>query len=252
MGTLETSAPARIEAHAEIASTPRSEIVEEPTAPRVTGSVAPPEPKTNPRSTHERLSSDSPFTVQVPRTLRPVSTANVPMPAPAETPREQPSVRASTPVAGEEVTTYVEPAPVVHSANSDVVNESTTTTTASDMPATPAQPKPPVANQRAEHQQLKPVHTESVVPNATPIPRVERVDGPTRSEPSPPSALPVHLPPVAANTARQEQPRVHIGSLEVLVNNHPRIPTVRPAAAPARSERLNLEKRYLDRFRLRH
>jgi len=80
------------------------------------------------------------------------------------------------------------------------------------------------------------------------------VDGPSRvqaAEPSPPPATPVHLPQ-AIGTIRQEQPRISIGSLEVLVNNHPRIPTTRPAPAPSRSEKLNLEKRYLDRFRLRH
>ena len=59
-------------------------------------------------------------------------------------------------------------------------------------------------------------------------------------------------PPAAGNTTRQDQSRVHIGSLEVLVNNHPQITPVRPAPAPSRTERLNLEKRYLDRFRLRH
>jgi hypothetical protein len=72
------------------------------------------------------------------------------------------------------------------------------------------------------------------------------------AEPSPPPAPPVHLPPVTSNATRQEQSRVSIGSLEVLVNNQPRVPTARPAPAPSRSERLNLEKRYLDRFRLRH
>jgi hypothetical protein len=64
--------------------------------------------------------------------------------------------------------------------------------------------------------------------------------------------MPVHLPPAPSNATRQDQSRVHIGSLEVLVNNHPQIAPVRPAAAPSRTESLNLEKRYLDRFRLRH
>jgi hypothetical protein len=64
--------------------------------------------------------------------------------------------------------------------------------------------------------------------------------------------VPVHVPPVAGSTPRQEQSRITIGSLEVLVNNHPRVTPARPAPAPSRTESLNLEKRYLDRFRLRH
>jgi len=63
--------------------------------------------------------------------------------------------------------------------------------------------------------------------------------------------MPVHLPPATGNATRQDQSRVHIGSLEVLVNNHPQVTTVRPAPPPSQTESLNLEKRYLDRFRLR-
>jgi hypothetical protein len=65
--------------------------------------------------------------------------------------------------------------------------------------------------------------------------------------------MPVHLPAVASNNiTRPEQSQISIGSLEVLVNNHPKVTTSRPAPAPSRTERLNLEKHYLDRFRLRH
>lgn len=241
--TLETHAPARTQESAEIASTTKSEISEEPSAPRVTTRVAPHEPKQNPRPPVERLSSESPVTVHLPRTLRPISTASVPAPAPAEAPRR----RAPTPVVHEEFTANNEPTPPIYSADTDVVKESANKTT-----DTPAQPKTPVAD-RVE-QVHKPAHTETLLPDTTPIPRVDRVDGPARqsAEPSPPPALPVHLPPAAGNTTRQEQSRISIGSLEVLVNNHPRVTTTRPAAAPSRSERLNLEKRYLDRFRLRH
>lgn len=243
LDTLETHAPARTQESAEIASTTKSEITQESSAPRVTTSAAPHEPKPNPRPPVERLSSESPVTVHLPRTLRPISTANVPAPAPAEAPRR----RASTPVVHEEFTTNNEPTPLAHTANTDVGKESANTTT-----DTPAQPETPVPD-RVE-QVLKPVHTETLLPDTTPIPRVDRAVGPAgqTAEPSPPPAMPVHLPPAASNTTRQEQSRISIGSLEVLVNNHPRVTTTRPAAAPSRSERLNLEKRYLDRFRLRH
>jgi len=129
---------------------------------------------------------------------------------------------------------------VVHSANTDVATDSATA-------EPPAQPKPRVAD---PVQAPVPVHTEATLPDAAPIPRV---NAPPKysAEPSPPPALPVHLPPAAGNAARQEQSRVHIGSLEVLVNNHPQVTTVRPAPPPSQTESLNLEKRYLDRFRLR-
>ena len=230
--TLETSAPARTEERGEIASTLKLTHPEETTAPQDTTLAAPLEPKPRPRPTHERLSSDSPFTVHVPRTLRPISTASVPTPAAAE---PQPRVRASTTVGPEEFTINQEPTPVV---NSEIKDSATA--------STPAQPKPRVADQTPT-----PVHTEATLPDTASIPRV---DAPPRysAEPSPPPALPVHLPPAAGNATRQEQSRVHIGSLEVLVNNHPQITPARPAPAPSRTESLNLEKRYLDRFRLRH
>ncbi len=249
---VETHAPARTEPRAEIASAPKSEISEEATAPQVTTSVAPHEPKPNPRPPLERLSSEPPFTVHVPRTLRPSVAPQVPQ-DPADRPlREQTKTRESTTVGPVESTIGEEPTPIVHSTESDVseINQSVTAQ-ANTTELTP-QPKPSVAETTRKHQ---PVHTETtLLPDTTPIPRVDRVDGPPKysAEPSPPPAMPVHLPPIAANAARQEQSRISIGSLEVLVNNHPRIPTVRPAAAPSRTERLNLEKRYLDRFRLRH
>ena len=229
--TLETSAPARTEERSAIAANPKPQAAEEPKT-RHDSTVAPPlEPR--PRPTQERLSSDSPFTVHVPRTLRPITTPNIPTPPVDERAR----VRASTTVAPEESTTSDEPAPIVHPANTDLAIAS--------MPA-----KPRVAD--PDHAPVpRPVHTEATLPGTAAIPRV---DGPPRysAEPSPPTALPVHLPPAAGNTTRQDQSRVHIGSLEVLVNNHPQITPVRPAPAPSRTERLNLEKRYLDRFRLRH
>jgi hypothetical protein len=233
--TLETHAPARTEEHAVVPATAKFEARPKTTAPHNETLAAPVEPKPQPRPTHKHLSSESPFTVQVPRTLRPITTANV---AKAdEPPREQPHVIASTTVGPEQFTINEEPAPIVHSANTDVATES------ADMPA---RPKPPVADPTRA-----PRAAEATPPNTAPIPRM---DAPPRysTEPSPPPAMPVHLPPATGNATRQDQSRVHIGSLEVLVNNHPQITPVRPAPAPSRTESLNLEKRYLDRFRLRH
>jgi hypothetical protein len=230
---FETPAPAR---SAEIASTPKLEVTEEssttPTQDPKSASSAVPKP----RPLQERLSSEAPFTVSVPRTLRPISTENIQPTVPTEPPRERPRVQAST--------TREEPTPIVHSTDSDVkeVKESVMTEVRSA-----------VANPIEEHQAPIPrlVHTEVTAP----IPRVDRVDGPPRltvAEPSPPSALPVHVPPVISSVTKQEQSRITIGSLEVLVNNHPRVTPSRPTPTPSRTERLSLEKRYLDRFRLRH
>ena len=229
--TLETSAPARTEEHAAIASTPKPEADEETKTTHDATLVAPLEPKPRPRPTHERLSSDSPFTVHIPRTLRPITTANVPTPPVDEPPR----VRSSTTPGPEEFT--------INKAATSVVHSEPTETATADIPPPP--------KSRVAEQEPVPVHTEATLPGTAPIPRV---DAPPRysAEPSPPPALPVHVPPAAGNATRQEPSRVHIGSLEVLVNNHPQITPVRPAPAPSRTEGLNLEKRYLDRFRLRH
>ena len=242
--TLQTGTPARTEGRAEIPSAPKVQTARASTAASHETLAAPIEPKPRPRPAQERLGSESPFTVQVPRTLRPSATPNVP-PTPAS---EPPRVHASTTVGPEEFTVGEEPAPHVHRADSDVKEADTAEADIT------AQPKVPVASQEKEYQ--GPVHTETARTDTAPIPRVDRADGPPRhpmhtAEPSPPPATPVHLPP-ATSTTRQEQSRISIGSLEVLVNNHPRVPTPRPAPAPSRSERLNLEKRYLDRFRLRH
>ena len=230
----------------EIPSTPK--VVRESTATQNETRAAHVEPRPKPRPTHERLSSESPFTLQVPRTLRPINAADIPPTTPNEPPRERPRVRASTTVGPQEFTIGEEPAPLVHSSDA-VVNEIEETAEPDTIALTP---RPKLADREEERRIPRPVHTE-----ATPIPRVDHVKEPARTkvqlaEPSPPSALPVHLPPVAGNITRQEQSRISIGSLEVLVNNHPQVTKTRPAAASSRSESLNLEKRYLDRFRLRH
>jgi hypothetical protein len=249
--SLETLAPARTGKRAEIPSTQKIDAAEESRTPATPDATVatPVEPEPKPRTSVERLSSESPFTVRLPRTLRPSATPPV-MPTTAdEPPRERPRVRASTTVGPEEITIGEQPVPRVRSGDSDVSR--TEEPTEAD---TPARPTPRVTAHVGEQQAPVPVHTEATLSGITPIPRVDHVDGPVRhsTEPSPPPALPVQLPPAVNNSARQEQSRISIGSLEVLVNNHPRVPTVRPASVPSRSERLNLEKRYLDRFRLRH
>ena len=154
----------------------------------------PVELKSKVRPAQERLSSEMPFTVQVPRTLRPGATPKVPPPiAQAEPPREQTPPRAAVTVGPEEVT--VEPAPVVDQVQSSVkepiIAEAETTT-----PLTP-RPKPPVANREEQRRAPLPVHTATAPPDTTPIPRVDRMDAPAKysAEPSPPPALPpVPLP----------------------------------------------------------
>ena len=254
--TIETRTPLRTEERVEF---PAAAKVESPKERKTAATqnetlTAAVEPQPKPRPVQERLSSDSPFTVSVPRTLRPGVTPKVP-PMAEEQPREPQPPRASTTVGPEEFTIAGEPAPVVRSTE-PVVNEISEPVAAeADTTGFTPQPKQVVGNRADEHQ--APVRTEAALTDAAPAPRVDRVDGPARfalqpAEPSPPPASPVHLPPVAASTSRPEQSRISIGSLEVLVNNHPRATPVQPAAAPSRSESLNLEKRYLDRFRLRH
>lgn len=218
-----TPAPAR---SAEIAS-PKREVTEESrTTPRQDPkkSVSSAVPETRPP--HERLTTEPPLAVTVPRTLRPISTPNVP-------PIKQ------------------EPASIIHSTDLETkeVNRFITTEPES------IQPTPTVTEVPEKDQAPLPAPRAIEVSDITPIPRVDRVDGPGRqpvAEPSPPPVSPVHVPPVMSSATKQEQSRITIGSLEVLVNNHPRVTPSRPAPTPSRTERLNLEKRYLDRFRLRH
>ena len=247
--TSETLAPVRTAERAAIPSAPKVEVAPESKATATSNETldTPVEPEPKPRTSVERLSSESPFTVRLPRTLRPSATPPVPPTTAVEPPAPQPRVRASTTVGPQEFTIEAEPAPLVHPADSNV-NKAKEQAEAEPITTGPT---PRVAASVEEHQAPVKPRTE---PDTTPIPRVDRVDGPARqsAEPSPPTALPVHVPPVVNNSARPEQSRISIGSLEVLVNNHPRVTTVRPAAQPSRTERLNLERRYLDRFRLRH
>jgi len=238
--TLETVAPARTEERVDTPSAPKPRVADTATQDEPVSAAVQPQPR--PSTSVERLSSESPFTVHVPRTLRTSVAAKVPTTTTSEQPHEQTRARATANVGAEEI--IIETKPADSQTNEVKVTAETDRTSLT--------PRPRITERVEQHQTS--VRTEAALTETTPAPRVDRVDGPARysAEPSPPPASPVHLPPVAGNSARQEQSRIHIGSLEVLVNNHPRVTTARPAAAPSRSERLNLEKRYLDRFRLRH
>src|SRR6185436_8309403 len=149
----------------EIPSTPK--VVRESTATQNETRAAHVEPRPKPRPTHERLSSESPFTLQMPRTLRPINAADIPPTTPNEPPRERPRVRTSTTVVPEEFTIGEEP------AEPDTIALT---------------PRPKLADREEERRIPRPVHTE-----ATPIPRVDHVKEPARTtvqpaEPSPPSA----------------------------------------------------------------
>src|SRR5215217_3635331 len=203
------------------------------------------EPQPKPRASQELLSSEPPFTVHLPKTLRPVSAARVAPPIADEQPRR----RAPSPAATEGGPASSEP-DVTHSASLEI-------DTTAPRVRTPAGVDSPDADHNPTA--LRSIKTAPAVFETTPVPVVDRNDGPTkvpphREEPVPPPALPVQLPPVVVGSAaRQEQSRISIGSLEVMVNNQPPVtPPSQPAATASRSEKLNLEKRYLDRFRLRH
>lgn len=250
--TSETLAPARTQERPVVPYAPKVEVAPESKATATLNETldTPVEPEPKPQTSVERLSSESPFTVRLPRTLRPSAAPQVPPAIADEPPRVLPRVRASTTVGPKEITIGAEPEPLVHATDSNINKPKEQ---AEAEPGTTG-PTPRVSASVEEYKAPIPARAEPALSDTTPIPRVDRVDGPAKqsAEPSPPPALPVHVPPVVNNSARQEQSRVHIGSLEVLVNNHPRVTTVRPAAAPSRTERLSLEKRYLDRFRLRH
>jgi hypothetical protein len=222
---FDTPAPAR---SAEIAS-PKQIVTEE------SKTIAPQDPISAPSAVPK---PPPPVTITVPRTLRPITTPNVPVPARNEPLREQPAS-----------TTIEEPTPIVLATDAKVreVKQSISSKTET-MP-----PPLAVAGPTEEHQEPIPRPVQTEIVDTTPIPRVDNPSGLSVVEPAPPPGMPVHLPAVASNNiTRPEQSQISIGSLEVLVNNHPKVTPSRPAPAPSRTERLNLEKHYLDRFRLRH
>lgn len=213
----------------------------------------------------ESLSSEAPFTVHLPKTLRPLADNNIQ----AKVENEQPQPRhtpASIPTKeiAAEFSNVDEPRAAVP-RSSDLVAEQPATFAGEETHVRPDDK----ANEAAQVDEPRPAPVKHavkqgpvqvVIPEPIPIDRNERsIQVPAqhvsaRNEPVPAAALPVQLPsPVAAGSQRrQEQSRVHIGSLEVTVNNHPpAIParTARPTSL--QNDQMNLERRYLDRFRLK-
>jgi hypothetical protein len=208
----------------------------------------------------ESLSREPPFTVHLPKTLRPSSDTKLqPL---VESEQQRSGAPSSVPAkAGPaEFTIDEKPTPVVPSSDSEVKESLTSEERSSGRPG--AETAGPVNEDRPApvRQIVRPTQTEVVVPEPLPVRQVD--EGPNkvpahstshRAEPLPPAALPVHVPPtVVGSSARQEPSRISIGSLEVVVNNHPPVAPARPpASTPLQNEKANLERRYLDRFRLR-
>ena len=174
-----------------------------------------------PKPAQESLSSEAPFTVHLPKTLRPIADTRF---QPSVESEQQPGAPSHAPVGAGSTgfTVDKEPIPVVQSSAGSEVK----------VPVTFAAGKSPV---RGSKKIL--VHSTS-----------------HSAEPLPPAALPVPVPPVVVGSpVKQGQSRISIGSLEVMVNNHPPAAPTRPPASPSLlNEKANLERRYLDRFRLRH
>lgn len=149
--SFEAPAPAPAPS-AEIA-TPNLEVTEESrtTPTQAAKSVSSAVPKTRPLQ--ERLSSESPLTVTLPRTLRPITSSKAPAPVPSEPPRERP------------------PAPIVQSTTY-VTEVKQSVITEADI----AQPQPIVTEITEEQQPPapRPIHTE--IADTTPIPRVDRIE----------------------------------------------------------------------------
>ena len=96
--TLETVAPARTEERVDTPSTPKPRVADTATQDEPVSAAVQPQPR--PSTSVERLSSESPFTVHVPRTLRPSVTAKVPTTTTSEQPHEQTRARAPANVGG--------------------------------------------------------------------------------------------------------------------------------------------------------
>lgn len=160
------------------------------------------------KSTQGPLSSDTPFTLHLPKTLRP---------------GEQPLAALHLPAGSgsTEFTVDKEPIPVVQSSSDSEIEESAT-----------------FASGGSRVLGANGIEVRSTSHSAYP---------------SPPPALRVPVPPVVVGSpVKEEQSRISIGSLEVMVNNHPSVAPARPPASTSvLNERASLERRYLDRFWLR-
>ena len=211
----------------------------------------------------EPLSSEAPFTVHLPKTLRPLADNNIQATVENEQPqpRRTPALIPTKEIAAE-FSNVDEPRAAVPRSSDSVAEQPATfageeTHVRPDDKANEAaqlvdEPRPAPVKQSPVHVVVpEPVVLADAEERLIQVP-AQHVSA--RNEPVPAAALPVQLPsPVAAGSQRrQEQSRVHIGSLEVTVNNHPpAIParTARPISL--QNDQTNLERRYLDRFRLK-
>ena len=181
--------------------------------------------------------SDAPFTIHLPKTLRPAS-ANSTQPVAKEEPRGDAAALTRAQPAAARATADEEVSPVAQSA-ALVIKEFEPSKARTDR--LPARPEAQAADTST-------VDTDKrQTPAFAPLPSITH-------QPEPLSAgLPVQIPPVIVpNAGRQEQSRVSIGLLEVMVNNQPPVaPVGPPAQPPLQNGNANLARRYLDRFALR-
>jgi hypothetical protein len=177
------------------------------------------DPVVNPAQ--DSLSSEAPFMVHLPKTLRPIADTRF---QPSVESERRPGAPSHVPAgAGStEFTVDKERIPVVQSSADSEVKESV---------------------RFAARRSAVGESNKILVPSTT-----------YSAEPLPPAASPVRVPPlVVGSPGKQEQSRISIGSLEVMVNNHPPVaPASRTASTPLLNEKAHLERRYVDRFRLRH
>ena len=191
--------------------------------------------------------SDAPFTIHLPKTLRPAS-ANSTQPVAKEEPRGDAAALTRAQPAAARATADEEVSPVAQSA-ALVIKEFEPSKARTDrLPARPeaqAADTSTVDTDKRQTPAFAPVPGDG--PNISPLPSITR-------QPEPLSAgLPIQIPPVIVpNAGRQERSRVSIGLLEVMVNNQPPVaPVGPPAQPPLQNGKANLARRYLDRFALR-
>jgi hypothetical protein len=200
------------------------------------------EPAPKPATTPVSLKNEAPFTVHLPKTLRPIAAEKVPPSVP-----EAPTSDRVAPAEPPRIVERSEPVEVVQSVQTrEAVLD-----------------KPPVTpSVRSEAEPVvKKIYEETVVAEPPPVaPRVREVvrnkiiSTTSAIEPLTVAAEPRQAPAVVVGggiASRPEPSRISIGQFEVLVNNQPpTAPAKPPAAAPVQSSN-HLERRYLDRFRLR-
>jgi len=216
------------------------------------------EPPAAPTPTPVSLRNESPFIVHLPKTLQPVITEKHPL----RVSDEPPDRVALTDSSGMTKRSMADEASVevLQSSDTEIKETKTRYTVADERSTRPMAPKS--LDRRSDNEPVvKKIDMEAMVPEPQPVELRDREVTPTRI-PTPtrthgdehlPIAVPRQPPAVVVGGGSRPEPsRISIGQFEVLVNNHPVLETVRPPAAPPmQSNSINLEKRYLDRFRLR-